>query len=213
MTKTKEIKDLILKNADNKKLSDYEIEILKEYASGNSDSMIGMLSEIATEVSGISYAEDKQLAYDKAELSLKHYLTVFENRLRRNQKLINLKSVDLNCCPDYKSGKTVLELLCECSINPVLYAKAIRLGALVTPNVEKNFAKTADEKRTYMNPVTAHKQINKVYELFLNSNVILNKWIESGKKLTPHEIKVGASRLPKSVQQALFEALKTLRQR
>lgn len=216
MTQKKEIKELLLKNATNQPLTDYETEQLRELASQDSENILGQLSEINEIVQLIPYAENKCDAYKKAESHIQFYLKEFETKIKRTPELINLQSVDMGChkkpneSDNPRLGNTILELIAKCSINPVLYAKAIRLGAIITPAIEKSFALTAQDKREYLNPVTAHKQINKVNELFLNSNVILNKWIESGKKLTPHEIKAGAARLPKSVQIALFEALKTL---
>lgn len=216
MNTSKEINKLLLKNANHNQLTDYEIEQLREFASQDSENILGMLSEIAELVHALPHEENKQIAYKRVESDISFYLTQFERKIKKTPELINLQAVDLSCCPTKNQqasssiGETLIELISKCSINPVLYAKAIRLGAKVTPPVERNFAYTANEKRQYMNPLTAHKQINKVNELFLNSNVLLNNWIESGKKLTPHEIKTGAARLPKSVQKALFNALKEL---
>ncbi len=216
MKEHNEIKELLLKNANHQPLTDYEIEKSRELASQDSENILGMLSEIAENVNLLPYIEDKKLAYQRAESHIQFYLTHFSQKIKKTPQLIHLQSIDMKCqaktnqSDNEPIGETILELISKCSINPVLYAKAIQLGAVVTPAVEKNFAYTAYEKRKYTNVVTAHKQINKVNELFLNSNTILNSWIESGKKLTPHEIKSGAARLPISVQKALFEALKTL---
>ena len=216
MKEDNEIKALLLKNANHQHLTAYEIEKSRELASQDSENILGMLSEIAETVKLLPYARDKKFAYQRAESHIQFYLTRFTQKIKKTPQLIHLQSVDMGCHTNTNKtekeaiGETILELISKCSINLVLYAKAIQLGAIVTPAVEKNFAYTADEIRMHTNVLTAHKQINKVNELFLNSNVLLNSWIESGKKLTPHEIKSGAARLPASVQKALFDALKTL---
>lgn len=206
----KEQLELLLKSTKTN-LTDFEQEQLREIASSNSDSMIGMLSEIAEQTNSLKLSQNSQKDYAVTEASIRHYLTVFQSTLKTHPELINLKAVDLGCysMPNKKTD-TLIDLISKTSIDPILYSKAIKMGAKTNPSLIDNLNETYAKYKSWTPTTICDHKIHKVIKTLSEPKDDLNNWVEVTKNLSPHAIKAGASRLPKSVQQAFLKELLAL---